>query len=219
MNWQKNSTFRKADMIAQHPEYIIMDIETTGLYPDKGDRIIEIAAVKWAEGKIKEEFQTFVNPRRALSLEAQRINNITQVMVKDAPIADEVLPKIIEFVGGGCIVGHNIRFDLNFMSYELALFGRKFRDETPTVDTLKMARYLIPHFKTYRLSYLAQYFGLPMGETHRALVDVKLTADLFNRLREIAGEQNIFSASEYVKLFGVEKPKFALQQAEQGSLF
>ncbi|MBF0478358.1 MAG: 3'-5' exonuclease [Candidatus Omnitrophica bacterium] len=206
-------------MIMQHLEYIVMDVETTGLYPDKGDRILEIAAIKWTNGKIKGEFHSMINPQRPLSFEAQRINHITDDMIKGAPVSSEILPQLIEFVGGGCVVGHNIKFDLNFICYELSKCSRKLRDETPSLDTLKMARYLMPHLKTFKLSVLAQYFGIPLGETHRALADVKLTADLFGRLAEIAGEQNISTASEFVKLFGVDKPKFAMQCVEQGSLF
>ena len=86
-------------------EFIVYDVETTGLSPLKGDRIIELAAVKLKNKKIIDTFETFINPQRLIPEEASRINNITNDMVVDAPTSMEILPEMIDFIGGGCLVG------------------------------------------------------------------------------------------------------------------
>ena len=200
-------------------EFIIFDVETTGLSAHDGDRIIEIAAVKVRDGQIAAEFHSMVNPKRSIPSEASAINQITDDMVMDAPTADKVLPTLIDFISGGCIAGHNVRFDLNFVGYELALMGRRIKDETPAIDTLKMARSLLPYLSNYKLGYLARSLGVNVGATHRAMADVKITASVFLRLMDMAADKNIHDISSFMEQFGVEKPAFKLNQAPQASLF
>lgn len=200
-------------------ECVVFDVETTGLFPKDGDRIIEIAAIKVKNKEIIDTFQYLINPGREIPLEAQQINNITNEMVASAPTADEILPGIIDFIGSASLVGHNIKFDLEFLCYELSLCGRKLRTTTQTIDTLKMSRTLIPQMNRHRLSNVAQYFGVQVGETHRALADVKLTVAVLNRLLVLAHEQGVQTISEIFKQFGVEKPNYKIEDAIQGSLF
>ena len=200
-------------------EYIVLDVETTGLSPTNGDRIVEIAAVKVRGRKIIDTFDYLINPQRLIPLEAQRINNITDDMVSQAPSADEILPKLISFVAGASISGHNIKFDLNFICYQLSLCGRKLNDSTPVCDTLKMARLLVPQLSSYTLGNVAQYFGLRVQEAHRALPDVKLTASVLNRLLDMAETQGILTPDRLFKQFGVEKPVFKIIDLNQSSLF
>ncbi len=127
-------------MNARQTEYVVFDVETTGLSPQRGDRIVEIAAVRVKDWKIVDTFESLINPERELPVEAQQIHHITEEMVKGAPTAEIVLPKMIDFTGGACLVGHNIKFDLNFLCFQLSLIGRKLREETPAMDTLKMAK-------------------------------------------------------------------------------
>lgn len=200
-------------------EWVIFDVETTGLFPREGDRIIEIAAVKVKNKEIIDSVDYLINPQRDIPLEAQQVNNITNEMVANAPTAQEILPGIIDFIGGASLVGHNIKFDLEFLCYELSLCGRKLRSATQTLDTLKMARTLLPQMNRHRLSNVAQYFGVQIGETHRALADVKLTVAVLNRLLTVAHQQGIQTAADLFKQFGVEKPNFKIEDVVQGSLF
>lgn len=202
-----------------HTEFVVFDVETTGLSPLNGDRILEIAAVKVKDQKISDTFSSLVNPRRSIPIEAQRVHGISQDMVADAPNAEVVLPQMIDFIGGGCLVGHNIKFDLDFLCYELSLFGRKLRVETPAVDTLKMSKKVMAHLRSHRLSYLAHSFGVRVDETHRALADVKLTVSVLYHLLDIAVDQGIQNPSDILKHFSVPKPNFKIENSHHELLF
>jgi DNA polymerase-3 subunit alpha (Gram-positive type) len=196
---------------AFHTEFVVFDVETTGLSPLNGDRIIEIAAVKVKDQNVAGTFCSLVNPGRAIPIEAQRVHGITPEMVADAPPAETVLPQMIDFIGGGCLVGHNIKFDLDFLCYELALSGRKLRAETPAVDTLKMSKKVMSHLRSHRLSYLAHSFGVRVNEAHRALADVNLTVSVLYHLLDIAVDQGIRGPGEILKHFSVPKPNFKIE--------
>ena len=200
-------------------EFIVFDVETTGLSPSDGDRIIEIAAIKYKDLQPIDTFHSLINPLRDIPAGATNVNQITGEMLIGAPTAEQFLPGIIDFIGGGCVVGHNVKFDLNFLCYELSLNGRKLREETPAIDTLKMARALIPYLSSYKLSHIAGALGITIGETHRALSDTKLTAEVLMRLMDIAGDRNIDGLQEFCRQFSVEKPVFRVTQMSQDLLF
>lgn len=204
---------------AKECEYVIFDVETTGLNPQDGDRIIEIAAIKIKNGQKTGEFEQFINPQRPLSLSAMDINKITEDMVADAPTHDVVLPQFMDFVAGACLVAHNASFDIKFVCYELALIGRRLNKCTPVLDTMKLARGLLPHLGSYRLGYLAHSFGVPVQETHRALADVGLTVSVFQRLLDVAGDQQCTQFDHLMDQFSVEKPNFKIEEAIQDTLF
>ncbi len=206
-------------MNARQTEYVVFDVETTGLSSQRGDRIVEIAAVRVRNGEIVDTFESLVNPQRDLPIEAQQIHHITDAMLAEAPTADKVLPQIINFTGGACLVGHNVKFDLNFLCYELSLIGRKLMEETPAIDTLKMAKTLLPHLTSFRLSHVAHSLGASVETTHRALPDVKLTAMVMKRLMDIATDQNISTFRNIHKHFGVVKPNFKIEQKNHEFIF
>lgn len=205
-------------MQAKETEYIIFDVETTGLSPKDGDRIIELAAVRVRNTQVAEEFQFLINPGRDIPEQAQKINHITPEMVRDAPSSADVLPKFVEFIGGACLCGQNVKFDLDFVCHELSLAGQKIREETPAVDTIKMARRFMPHLASFRLANLARAFGVKVDLTHRALADVLLTAEVFRHLLIMAEDQGITRLQDVLREFGVVKPIYKLKQ-DQGMLF
>ena len=201
-------------------EFIVFDVETTGLSPVEGDRIIEIAAIKIKDLKPVDVFESFIDPKRDLPASATYVNKITPEMLIGAPTAEEFLPGIIDFIGGGCVVGHNVKFDLGFLCYELSLSGRRLREETPAIDTLKMAKALIPYLSSYKLSHIAGALGITIADTHRAMADAQLTVDVLMRLMDIAGDQNIDDLQTFCQKFSVEKPVFRMAaQVNQGFLF
>ena len=200
-------------------EFVIFDVETTGLSPIDGDRIVEIAAVKVKGAQVVDKFYSLVNPQRSMPSQATQVNNITDDMLTNAPLAGDILPQMIHFIGGACIAGHNVRFDLNFLCYELALTGRRLHDHTPAVDTLKMARDLLPYLSNHKLAYLARSLGVVVDQTHRAMADVEITVGVFLRLLDMAGDKNLQQVSVFLNQFGVEKPSFKLNQKSQASLF
>lgn len=207
-------------MFIRDAEYIIFDVETTGLSPQAGDRIIEIAAVKIKKMEVIDTFESFINPERNIPLQAQQINHISEEMVVDAPVSADILPQFIEFISGGCLVGHNVRFDLGFLCNELALAGRKLNDQTPALDTLKIAKKFLPCLSSYSLGFIAQSLGVRVGDdAHRALADVLVTSKILKHLVGIAEEHDVTAFSQFHKDFGVQKPSFPIVSAVQNSLF
>jgi DNA polymerase-3 subunit alpha (Gram-positive type) len=206
-------------MNIKNTEFVVFDVETTGLSAQDGDRIIEIAAMKIKDGKVVDKFYSLVNPKRMIPIGATRVNNITDDMVAQAPDSSDVLPQMLTFIGGACVAGHNVRFDLNFLGYELALLGRKINDGTPAVDTLKMARELLPYLSNYRLAYLARSLGVVVSETHRAMADVDLTVQVLMRMIEMAADQKKDNVSIFFTQFSIEKPTFKIASSAQASLF
>ena len=108
---------------------VIFDVETTGLSAKLGDRIIEIAALKLENLKVVKSFSTLVNPQCAISYEAFQVHRISQEMLGGAPLIKDVLPDVLEFIKGSIIIGHNIKFDISFLTNELDLSGHIFYDE------------------------------------------------------------------------------------------
>ena len=200
-------------------EFVIFDVETTGLSPIDGDRIVEIAAVKVKGTQVVDKFYSLVNPQRSIPRRQPRSIISRKRCSLKAPLAADILPQMIHFIGGACVAGHNVRFDLNFLCYELALIGRRLNDQTPAVDTLKMARDLLPYLSNHKLAYLARSLGVVVDQTHRAMADVELTVAVFLRLMEMAGDKDLQKVSVFLNQFGVEKPSFKLNQKSQASLF
>ena len=206
-------------MKSKQAEFVIIDTETTGLSATNGDRIVEIAAVRVKNGIVTEKFESLVNPERSIPEGAQNIHKITKDMIKNAPKASAILPEVLHFIGGACVVGHNIKFDLDFLCYQLALISRKLKNETPAIDTIKMAKYFLPHLSNYTLSSVVLSFGIKIKETHRALADAELTADIFIRLLEMAEEQKLETFQILFEKFNVQKPSFKFEDKQQTILF
>ena len=200
-------------------EYVVFDVETTGLSVVEGDRIIELAALRLRNGVLAERIVSLVNPGRPLSPGAQDINGITEEMVQGAPSAAEFLPRMIEFTAHSCLVAHNASFDIKFLAYELALGGRKLYDATPVIDTIKMAKAFLPYLSSYRLGALANSLGVKVGIAHRAEADVEITVAVFQRLLVMAEDHQIHDLKTLVARFGVEKPSFKLNNSFQDSFF
>jgi DNA polymerase-3 subunit alpha (Gram-positive type) len=175
----------------QKREYVIFDVETTGLFPGFGDRIVEIAALKIKDLEPVDRFSSLLDPQREISYGAFQVNQITASMLKGAPQAQEILPRFLDFVGEAALVGHNVQFDLGFLCHELALVERKLKEKTVVLDTLKMARRFIPRLPSYSLWSVAQSLGVKRNQEHRAMADVELTFAVFARLIGMARRQNI----------------------------
>jgi DNA polymerase III epsilon subunit family exonuclease len=204
---------------ALNMEYIIFDVETTGLSVADGDRIIELAALRLKKCIVSDRIVSLINPGRPLSPGAQDVNGITEAMVQAAPPAVDVLPRMIEFSANACLVAHNASFDIKFLTYELALHGRKLYDATPVLDTMKMAKAFLPYLSSYRLGSLANSLGVKVGLAHRAEADAEITAAVFQRLLAMAEDHNIHDLKALISRFGVEKPVFRLNNVFQESLF
>jgi DNA polymerase-3 subunit alpha (Gram-positive type) len=164
-------------------EYIVFDIETTGLSVTS-HKIIEIAAIRMRNGEIVERFESFVNPHEKIPENIQRLTNITDEMVADAPELVQTLQKFQAFIGDSILVAHNANFDIGFMkeNYKRHQLGTL---TNPVIDTLALARMLYPTMKNHRLNTLTDKFKVELNSHHRAIDDsIALTHVLTHLLKE-----------------------------------
>ncbi|MDD4319253.1 MAG: 3'-5' exonuclease [Candidatus Peribacteraceae bacterium] len=172
--------------MAPIPSLTVFDLETTGLDPRKGHRIIEIAGVRVENGKILEEtaFVSFVNPERDIPFEAQRINKIADGDVKDAPTIDAVLPQFLMFAQDSVLVAHNAAFDAGFLTVEKE-YCWGYTDLPEILCTMQLSRTLFPHEFRHNLDVIARKFNLSVPEKrHRALADTVLAAQALLKMLE-----------------------------------
>ncbi|WP_291236351.1 PolC-type DNA polymerase III [Frisingicoccus sp.] len=156
--------------------FVVFDIETTG-FSAVNDRIIEIGAVKVEGGRIVDRYSTFVNPERPIPFEIEKLTGIHDGMVEDAEVIEDVLPKFMEFCQDCIMVAHNAEFDMSFIRENCRRQGieRKFT----VVDTLAMARSMLPDLKNYKLDTVVEAVGGSLENHHRAVEDAESTADIF----------------------------------------
>ncbi|MDO5154861.1 MAG: exonuclease domain-containing protein [Eubacteriales bacterium] len=170
------------------PSYVLFDLETTGISSNY-DEVIEISAIKVKDGKVVVEFSELVNPLRTIPYAASAVNGITDAMVKNAPTFAEVLPRFLEFAGDDVLVGHNIKsFDLKFIYRD----AQKYLGQIPEndyVDTLRMAKKLLPELSHHRLTDLAQYYHLSTQGAHRALNDCRMNQKVFEAFGKALASQ------------------------------
>ena len=156
--------------------FVVFDIETTG-FSAVNDRIIEIGAVKVDGGQIVDRYSTFVNPERPIPFEIEKLTGIHDGMVESADVIEDILPKFMEFCQDCIMVAHNAEFDMSFIRENCRRQGleRKFT----VVDTLAMARSMLPDLKNYKLDTVVEAVGGSLENHHRAVEDAESTADIF----------------------------------------
>lgn len=167
-------------------DYILFDLETTGLY-SASDAIIEISALKVKDGEIIDEFSTLINPGMHIPFEASCVNGIVDDMVKDSPKIEEALKGFVAFVGNSVLMGHNIkRFDLPFIQRDaVRCFGKQLSNDY--VDTLYVAQRYLPELDSHSLESLADYYDISYDGAHRALADCHINKKVYDCLaKEIA---------------------------------
>jgi DNA polymerase-3 subunit epsilon len=185
-------------------EFSIFDTETTGLDPQAGDRIVEIAALRFKGPQKIAEFSSLINSGRPVSEAAFNVNKISVDMLKDAPLPAEVYPKFIAFIQGSCLCSYNAGFDLEFLNNELSLTKQPILKDIPVVDILKMSKRLLPGLKRYALWFVAENLGIKFVQQHRAFSDVELTLVVFNRLKEILSSKGLDDYNKFLGLFSID---------------
>ena len=158
--------------------FVVFDIETTG-FSSVTNHIIEIGAVKVENGKIVDRFSTYVNPQEPIPYRITKLTTITDADVMDAPTIDQVLPEFFAFCEGCVLVAHNASFDTGFIKEN----ARKL--ELPYaythVDTLAMARVLLPQLAKFTLDHVAKTVGVSLENHHRVVDDAEATAEIFEK--------------------------------------
>lgn len=164
-----------------HENYTVVDIETTGLSPQKDD-IIELSALKVRDNKVVEEFSTLLKSSKGVNNFISGLTGITNSMLNNAPIIEDVLPEFLAFIGNDIILGHNVNFDMRFIKAKTQLVLNKMV-ENSIMDTMIFAKrnLELPNFK---LTTIAQYYDIDTKNNHRGLKDCYITFEVYNKLRE-----------------------------------
>jgi DNA polymerase III subunit epsilon len=198
--WEGESlrTVHAGSLALGEAPYVVFDVETTGSAAGKGGAITEFGALKLVRGEVVDQFSTLVNPGRPIDPFVVRLTGITDRMVSDAPSISEVMPRFEEFVAGCVLVGHNVHFDCSFVT--AARGGTPLPNEV--LDTLKLARSLVPGLKRYRLSSLVSHFGVRQAPNHRALSDAAATTEVFRKLLKLLDSAGIRSVGEALAIRG-----------------
>ena len=162
---------------------IVLDTETTGLDYTR-ERMVEFAAVRLENGKIKQEFQTLINPQQHIRKSSMAIHGITQEMVEEAPTEEEVLPKILEFIGDYPIVAHNAIFDFSFLNEaKKRVMGEELKN--PRIDTQVMFKEIAPDLESHGLEALTNRFNVELNNHHRAMADTMGLALAYPKLKKL----------------------------------
>ena len=173
--------------------YVVFDLETTGFSPIK-DKIIEIGAVKVEHGEITDKFSTFVNPKVPIPFQITQLTSITDQMVIGAPDIETVLPQFLEFIGDAALVAHNASFDVSFIEQNC-----RYQDIQPdftSVDTVAMARILLPTLSKYKLNVVANALHISLENHHRAVDDAGATAEIFVKFIEMLKDRGIYDLAK-----------------------
>jgi ATP-dependent helicase Lhr and Lhr-like helicase len=157
--------------------FVVLDVETTGFSPLNGDRIVEVAAVRlWPD--VTEEYVTLVNPMRDVG--PTHVHGLTADDLADAPMFQEIVGDLLDFMDGAVLAAHNIRFDRDFLSAELSAAG-VFLPAIPSVCTLELAYRLEPGLANHRLATCCASAGIAYYASHSALGDARAEAELLRR--------------------------------------
>lgn len=174
------------------PVFTVFDVETTGLDPKRGDRIIEIAGLRIVDGQIQDEtFVELVNPEREIPWEAKRVNKIEEADVANAPTIDQVLPRFLDFAQDSILVAHNAQFDMGFLEKEKeCCWG--YIELPEHLCTMQLSKRIFPHEFRHNLDVLGARLDLQIPEArHRALPDVILTAKALMKMIDMGDVQSI----------------------------
>ena len=182
--------------------YVVFDIETTG-FSAVTDRIIEIGAVKVEDGKITDKFSTFVNPKRPIPFRITELTGITDEMVIGSPDIETILPQFIEFIGDAVLVAHNASFDVGFIEQNCK--RQKIEADFTYVDTVALARVLLPALNRFKLDTVAKALNISLENHHRAVDDAGCTAEIFVKFVQMLKERELTTLAK-VNEFGDLNP-------------
>lgn len=182
-----------ADSVLDSVDFTVVDVETTGLSADRGDRVCEIGMVRIRGGAVMGTFGSLVDPTVPVSAGAYAVNGISPSMLAGAPLFPDVLPRIAAMFEGSVLVAYNAPFDVSFLASEFRLAGSP-PPANPVVDVLALARQLLPGRPRYPQSSVAELLRISYPVRHRALEDAMVTAKIlmhFLSLLKACGRQTL----------------------------
>ena len=196
----------------------VIDFETTGMTPAQGARATEIALVLLEQGRIVDRFQSLMRTGVWIPPFITQLTGISNAMVAEAPLAEEVMRDAARFVGHAPLVAHNASFDSKFWASELHHAGLD--APHPFACTVLLSRRLYPHAPSHKLGNLTAHLGLPAtGRAHRALADAEMAANLLARMQQVLADQwKLPNAWDHALLRGLQrcpKPRVNLWLQQQ----
>ena len=192
--------------------YIALDLETTGLNP-ASDRILEIGAVKVIDGQIVGTYETLVNPGLKISPRIEELTGITDEMAAKGKDTRTAVTELIEFCEDLPLLGHNILFDYSFVKRNAVNLNLTFEKEG--IDTLKIARALLPEVESRSLEFLCGYYKIAQERAHRASNDAMAAAELYSRMWQQFPEspKEVFAPKPLICKFKKQSPITAAQKS------
>ncbi len=171
--------------LRQHNRLVFIDVETTGLDPAEGHRIIEIGAIAMERGHLVKEFQSLVQVSYPISQHVSKIHDITNDMLTGHPTPEEIYPKVKDFISDSILVAHNAKFDIGFLRSEFKRLNQSITNQS--ICTLELTRRRYPRLPNYKLSTVYEHLvGKQPAEArnHRALDDARMVAALWRAMAE-----------------------------------
>lgn len=195
-----NREFKGESLLDLVDNYVLVDIETTGLSPTYND-IIEIGAIKVENNKIVDTFESLITISTELDPFITNLTGITNEMLqKYGKNINIVLSSFIDFIGNNVLVAHNANFDINFL-YDKCLLYSNLYLKNDFIDTMKVSKKLYPNLPNYKLSTLADHFNIDYSNAHRSIEDVKITFEVYNNLKHLSEHYYEIKLEEIKKTF------------------
>ena len=200
----KISRNEKGKSLLSFPDnYVVVDIETTGLDP-RFDEIIELAAIRYENDKEVSRFQSLVKPENEITEFIMELTGITNEMLNNAPSISSVLPEFRAFTGGSTIIGHNVNFDVNFI-YDFSTYQSLPPFTNDFVDTMRLSRRLYKDMPNHKLQSLVSYLGIGGTVEHRALADCISTHQCYLKMKEHVQESGVSLIADWERYNSMAK--------------
>ena len=184
---------------------VMLDFETTGLSPDMGDRITEVAALRIVGGRIVERYVSLINCNVRIPSFITGLTGITQAMVDNAPPVSRVVPDLLDFLGGDALSAHNASFDEKFLRAEAARLNLA-PGHQALVCSLKLSRRVFPNLASYQLGNLSAQLGIRCkSAAHRAESDAEVAAEVLIHIGKHIGSTYGIAAVDPALLVSVNK--------------
>jgi len=178
--------------------FLAFDIETTGLTPVV-DRVVEIGAVKFRHREVLDTFQELIDPEMPISPGAFAVNGITDEMVRGKSGIEQVLPRLIDFIGDATPMAHHAPFDVGFLSYDISRLKLSVPDKH-VLDTCAIPKRIFPGLYSYSLENMASALSIKSKEFHRALADAEVCMKIFQKCVDEMGGPDLVTLQDMLKV-------------------
>jgi DNA polymerase-3 subunit epsilon len=199
-------------------EFVVVDLETTGTGPSRGDRITEAAAVLLTRKGVQPLFHSLVNPRQPIPPFITRLTGIDDAMVAHAPTFDQIAGELAAHLAGRVFVAHNAQFDWGFLQAEFSRISDGGIESlvATRLCTVRLARRILRHLPRRNLDAVCAHYGIVNDSRHRALGDATATAEVLKRLLRDAERAGLYTVESLTRYSRVRPRRTALPSWSEG---